>query len=226
MTKMTKTQRTAILRQHNDRNHGNSIIANARTIAVLVREGWAVHPMHVSPVVARLGKVRTAYVTPAGLRAAGVNLDKLHAKALADWTVRDDDPRDDAVRAEATRYNMRGGRGDARLWAVGIVREAAHREALEVDAMCCTLNPIGHAARECPGSVLNRAHAEALTEYREVTRAARKADADAYQRELARSVGLKVKGDPIANQEERDQHSSDYWESATAGMPGWVPAFG
>lgn len=208
MTKMTETQRKAILRQHNDRNHGNSIIANARTIAVLVREGWAVHPMRVPLAVAARGKVRIAYVTPAGLRAAGVNLDKLHARALADWTVRDDDPRDDVVRAEARRFNVRGGRGDARLWAVEIVREAAHREALaEYNAALptntldpliehdCTLNPIGHPARECPGSVLNRAHVEALAEYREVTRAARKADADAYQRELARDMGLKVRQD-------------------------------
>lgn len=207
MTKMSETQRTAILRQHNDRNHGNSIIANARTIAVLVREGWAVLPLHVTPAVARVGKVRTAYVTPAGLRAAGVSLDKLHAQALADWTVRDDDPRDDAVREEARRYNMRGGRGDARLWAVGIVRETAHREALAeyaaalptntldpiVEQCDCTLNPIGHTRSTCPGSFINRMHAEALAEYREVTRAARKADADAYQRSLLRDMGLPVK---------------------------------
>ena len=190
---MSETQRTAILRQHNDRNYGNSIIANARTIAVLVREGWAVLPLHVTAAVARLGKARVAYVTPAGLRAAGVNIDKLHARALAEWTVREDDPRDDVVRAEAVRYNVRGGRGDARLWAVDIVRNAAHAEALEVDAACCTLNPLGHPRAECPGSVVNRAHAEALTEYREVTRAARKADADAYQRELRCSMGLRVK---------------------------------
>ena len=121
---MTEAQRTAILRQHNDRNHGNSIIANARTIAVLVREGWATYPIGAN------SRGRTAYVTRAGLIAAGVNMDKLHAKALTEWTVRDDDPRDDAVRAAAIRYNIRGGRGDARLWAAEIMRNAAHAEAL------------------------------------------------------------------------------------------------
>lgn len=47
------------------------------------------------------------------------------------------------------------------------------------------------------GVDMDAIHTEALNEYREVTRAARKADADAYQRELLRAAGLKVKGDPI-----------------------------
>lgn len=154
---MSKVQRIAIVDFHNGVNaKGNSTITNARTIAVLVREGWAVHPMHVTPAIARLGKVRTAYVTRAGLVAAGIDMDAIHA------------------------------------------------EALEVNAMCCTLNPLGHARAECPNwtdrlsaegrqVIRDAAHAEALTEYREVTRAARKADADAYQRELQRSMGLRVR---------------------------------
>jgi hypothetical protein len=128
MAKMTEAQRRAILNQHRSASKGAALIANARTIAVLVREGWA----HLSPNE-RMTRPRSAYVTRAGLIAAGVNMDKLCAQARADWTVRDDDPRDDAVREEARRYRMRGGRGDVRLWAVDICRGAAHAEALRED---------------------------------------------------------------------------------------------
>jgi hypothetical protein len=77
----------------------------------------------------------------------------------------------------------------------------------------CLRNPLGHSRVEHPEPltakemtdrmsaegrqvVRDAAHAEALEEYREVTRAARKADSAAYQRELQREMGLKVKGDP------------------------------
>lgn len=160
MTKMTQAQRTAILDAHGRHlkriGHGG-VSADVRTVKVLRREGF------VSTVGPTFDKP-----TRAGLIAAGVNLDKLHAKALTEWTVRDNDPRDDAVRAEAARYNMRGGRGDARLWASEIMRNAAH--------------------------------AEALAEYREVTRAARQADSASYQRELARGLGLNVKRNPTPRQ--------------------------
>jgi hypothetical protein len=162
MTKMTETQRTAILRQHRSRNHGNSIIANARTITVLVREGWAVYPTHVTPAVVRVGKVRTAYVTPAGLRAAGVDLDELHGAAIVECALRNADVElCRLISDERRRLSVSGFRGNVDLMAWGNVR--------------------------------NRLHAEALAEYREVTRAARKADADAYQRELQRDMGLRVK---------------------------------
>lgn len=189
MAKMSKAQRTAILDFHNGVTaKGHTLIADSRTIAALIRNGWATFGPGTSVAWALRAKRRAAYVTRAGLIAAGVDMDALHARALADWTVRDDDPRDDAVRAEAASFNMRGGRGDARLWAVGIVRERAHAAALiEHD---CTLNPISHAARECPGSVLNRAHAEALQEDQERTAEA-KANARAVDG-MARALAAKA----------------------------------
>lgn len=130
MTTMSETQKRKVLNQHRGASKGAALIANARTIAVLVREGWA----HLSPTE-RMKRPRTAYVTRAGLIAAGVNMDRLRDKALADWTVRDDDPRDDTVREEARRYTMRDGRGESRLWAADVVRNAAHTEALAEDLL-------------------------------------------------------------------------------------------
>ena len=75
MTKMSKAQRTAILDFHNGvtaKRH--TMIANERTIAALVRNGWA---------IATSARYRTAYVTRAGLLAAGVDLNAIHGEALS-----------------------------------------------------------------------------------------------------------------------------------------------
>lgn len=89
MTKMTKTQRTAILDFHNGVNaKGNTmIVRHSNTIAALVREGWARRPggmtkrqAAVYPPSAR----RVAYVTRVGLIAAGVDMDAIHTEALAE----------------------------------------------------------------------------------------------------------------------------------------------
>src|SRR5687768_15264857 len=100
MAKMSKAQQAAILTAHRARMTGRMgmVTANPRTERVLRREGWVAGAFDIP--------------TRAGLIAAGVDMDKLRAKALTDWTVRDDDPRDDTVRAEALRWRMRGGRGD------------------------------------------------------------------------------------------------------------------
>lgn len=187
---MTEVQRDAILRAHRDRTAYNLIgviYAAPRTLRVLHANRWA-QGFDDQP-------------TRAGLIAAGINMDKLHAKALADWVVREDDARDDAVRAEARRYNLRGGRGDARLWAADICREAAHREALAEDAERGSARGMLHRmSDEGRQAVIDAAHVQALTEYREVTRAAWQADSASYQRELQRELGLKVKGDPVPTQ--------------------------
>lgn len=123
MTKMTEVQRNAVLRAHRDRTSYNLIgviYAAPRTLRVIHANRWA-QGFDNQP-------------TRAGLLAAGINMDKLRDKALTEWIVRDDDPRDDAVRAEAKRWRMRGGRGDGLLWAADICREAAHREAVAVCA--------------------------------------------------------------------------------------------
>lgn len=83
MTKMSKTQRIAILDFHNGVTaKGHTMLADARTIRVLVREGWAALGSNVTPSVARLHKVRVAYVTTPGLVAAGIDMDVIHAQAL------------------------------------------------------------------------------------------------------------------------------------------------
>lgn len=92
---MSKTQRTAILDFHNGVNaKGNTmVVKRSSTIDVMVREGWAERPgnmtrrlVSVYPPSAR----RVAYVTRAGLIAAGVDMDALHARALDEDGVRGD----------------------------------------------------------------------------------------------------------------------------------------
>jgi hypothetical protein len=83
MTKMSKTQRTAILDFHRGvtaKRH--TMIASSRTIAVLIREGWATFGPDVKPASMLRARVRAAYVTTAGLIAAGVDMDAIHAEAL------------------------------------------------------------------------------------------------------------------------------------------------
>ena len=102
---------------------------------------------------------------------AGIDMDAIHVEALAE---------DDA------RYVAEG--RDLLGWARN---EDAARKILDstppaagwrfADALLST---------ETRQAALDILHAEALAEYREITRAARKADADAYQRELARDLGL------------------------------------
>lgn len=116
---MTEVQRNAILGAHRARTSGRMgmVSANPRTERVLRREGWVAGAFDIP--------------TRAGLIAAGINLDKLRDQAKAEWIIRDDDPRDDAVRESARRWRMRGGRGNGLLWAADICREWAHREALD-----------------------------------------------------------------------------------------------
>lgn len=87
MVKMTKTQRTAILDFHNGVTSKQywAIASRARTAAVLVREGWATYPGHVSEGAIKAGRVRTFNVTRAGLIAAGVDMDAIHAEALMEY---------------------------------------------------------------------------------------------------------------------------------------------
>jgi hypothetical protein len=119
MAKMSTAQRDAILAAHSTRTNGSGSMGMV-----------SAHPLTMRALRTH-GYVSGAFDIPttAGLVAAGVDMGKLWNKALTEWTVRDDDPRDYAVRAEAVRYNLRGGRGDARLWAAGVIRNAAHAEA-------------------------------------------------------------------------------------------------
>jgi hypothetical protein len=73
MAKMTQAQRIAILDFHNGvTNKCQSFTANAHTIAALVRHGWAIKQHGCC----------AAYVTTAGLLAAGVDMDAIHAEAI------------------------------------------------------------------------------------------------------------------------------------------------
>lgn len=82
MTKMSKAQRTAILMAHARRaahatsrpGHGDWVLAPSPTVEICVRQGWA------RRVEGILGD-NVARVTPAGLIAAGVDMDALHAEA-------------------------------------------------------------------------------------------------------------------------------------------------
>jgi len=83
---MSKAQRTAILDFHNGvTSKRHTLLANERTIDVMVRNGWAKRPGEMTrrlvaeypPSVRRM-----AYVTTAGLIAAGVDMDEVHAEAL------------------------------------------------------------------------------------------------------------------------------------------------
>lgn len=84
MTRMTGPQRRAILNQHRSSSIGAALIANTRTVAVLVREGWATYSERSSAKLRRYYKERSAYVTREGLIAAGVDFGALHADALAE----------------------------------------------------------------------------------------------------------------------------------------------
>lgn len=86
MTKMSKAQRIAILDFHNGvTSKRHTMLASARTVDVLVREGWAKRPEEMTrrlvqqfpPSVRRM-----AYVTTAGLIAAGIDMDAIHTEAL------------------------------------------------------------------------------------------------------------------------------------------------
>lgn len=78
MTKMSKAQRTAVLVAHRfalrDRYASGTAYANPRTMRVLRREGWT-----------------GAYdqITRAGLIAAGVDMDAIHADALIEDEARE-----------------------------------------------------------------------------------------------------------------------------------------
>lgn len=92
MTKMSKTQRTAILDFHNGctaKGH-TMVVRSARTIAVMIREGWATFGPGVRISAMLRAGARTAYITRAGLIAAGVDMDALHAAALREDETRDE----------------------------------------------------------------------------------------------------------------------------------------
>ncbi len=75
MTKMSKTQRTAIIDFHNGvtgKGH-TMIVPSYRTADAMIRNGWARGTGH--------GR-RALNVTTAGLIAAGVDMDAIHAKAI------------------------------------------------------------------------------------------------------------------------------------------------
>jgi hypothetical protein len=75
MTKMGKTQRIAILDFHNGVTaKGHTMIGNLRAMNAMERNGW----------VRTIGTGRAAYVTTAGLIAAGVDMDAIHAEALVE----------------------------------------------------------------------------------------------------------------------------------------------
>jgi hypothetical protein len=200
MTKMSETQRRAILGAHMVRTtqpgRMGMVIAPYRTLRVLQRNGWVTSEFDLP--------------TRAGLVAAGIDMDKLHGQALAEWTVRDDDPRDDAVRAEAKAWRMRGGRGDGLLWAASIVREAAHSEALAV------------VLRE--GDIVQRVGE--VGPQHPIGRVTYAPGSDAVKVSFSGLAPLWVgaRGLVRAAQETIDAHSSAYWEHATAGMdrrPAW-----
>jgi hypothetical protein len=74
MTKMSKTQRTAVLDFHNGvTSKRHTLVAGASTIQALIRNGWAIKTS---------ANYRTAYVTTAGLIAAGVDMAAIEAEAL------------------------------------------------------------------------------------------------------------------------------------------------
>lgn len=86
MTKMTKAQRTAILRAHN--NGGTE----AAGTAIYWSRGRVRVPRRTADVLAREGWVSgDALVTTAGLIAAGVDMDAIHGEAIRENNVRDAD---------------------------------------------------------------------------------------------------------------------------------------
>lgn len=93
MAKMSKAQRIAILDFHNGvTSKRHTMLASARTVDVLVREGWAKRPEEMTRRLVQqfpLSVRRMAYVTTAGLLAAGVDMDAIHEDAKRDDVVRE-----------------------------------------------------------------------------------------------------------------------------------------
>lgn len=130
MTKMTKTQRTAILEAHNAPTVGvdeyfsrGYVHATRPTLAVMRRNGWVTEGRYN----------RQAPVTTAGLIAAGMHMDAIHAKAIAENTLRNADV--DlcvAIADERRRLSVSGFR-NVDLMALNNVMDAIHGEAIRED---------------------------------------------------------------------------------------------
>jgi hypothetical protein len=138
MTKMSKAQRTAILDFHNGVTAKcHTLVGNARTLAALVANGWAFFPAHVTSRVAELGNVRVAYVTTAGLVAAGVDMDAIYAEALEIHEIREE-------------WHAEVDAADAARQA-GVV-EAAHADALDYVAreQHIAQSGVSHVRDNCP----------------------------------------------------------------------------
>lgn len=146
MTKMSETQRHTLL-SFNDAQANRGIVTALRhsTIKALVRNGWAFYPKGWPSGMRRVA--RSAYVTSQGLRAAGYDMDAIHAAALTECK--------HGVHATLV---CRPCDAEAQQVAEVIhaqeVRDADHAEALDEDAQreqCgCTRNPLGHSRAEHP----------------------------------------------------------------------------
>jgi hypothetical protein len=124
MTKMSKAQRAAILAAENQIKYTpggaakrfGMVVAGARTEHVLRREGWVFGPFD--------------QVTRAGLIAAGVDMDAIHAEALemsGPWTNR--------LSAEGRQ----------------VIRDATHAEALREHARRAP----AHIRTDCPALAID-----------------------------------------------------------------------
>lgn len=172
MTKMTKTQRTAILEAHNAPTVGvdeyfsrGYVHATRPTLAVMRRNGWVTEGRYN----------RQAPVTTAGLIAVGVDMDAIHAKAIAENTLRNADV--DlcvAIADERRRLSVSGFR-NVDLMALNNVMDAIHGEAIRENnvrdaASAEQLHPsyklFNRAVREGKSyrAAMDILHAEALAE--------------------------------------------------------------
>lgn len=143
---MSKTQRIAILDFHNgvtDKRH--TFLANELTIDAMVREGWAERPI-TRPRDSR----REAYVTTAGLVAAGVDMDAIHAVALVE-----DSRRRVAAAVQGHPEALEGTLGGPEmiLAVLPLAIEQAHGEALAFVAReqhIAQSMSGGHIRKNCP----------------------------------------------------------------------------
>lgn len=110
-----------------------------------------------------------------GRRAAET---KAHAECPEQWMQVDEGGVEWHVRQSRQGYTIEIERGGHRFWYVRINGRTPMSAS----------GTFEEARRAADNFERNRVHGDALEEYREVTRAARKADADAYQRELASKV--------------------------------------
>lgn len=172
MTQMSKVQRTAILNAHNypGRKLRGLIMANKRTVAVLLREDWATKWIDDE----------SGWVTTAGLLAAGVDMDAIHAEALVENTLRECDRNLAMSIADERRRLMASDFRNVDVMALNNVMGRLHAEALTEDQRrrVVKVREGRPEAVDSDGMILavlpaaiEQAHAEALAD--DVVRAAR-----------------------------------------------------